>query len=58
MVTKVDLFRKQFVQRRADADPLKLSLQKGFSPRQLKIEKLTAKLIDIKKVCQPVGTDL
>ena len=40
------------MQRRADADPLKLSLQEDFSPRQLKIQKLTTKVIDIKKVNQ------
>ena len=43
---------QQFRQRRADADGLKLSMQKGFSLRQLKVEKLTTKLIDIKKVSQ------
>ena len=43
---------QQFRTRRADADPLKLSMQEGFSERQLKIDKLTTKLVDIKKVSQ------
>ena len=44
------MFVQQFRQRRADADPLKLSMQEQFSPRQLKVEKLTTKLVEIKKV--------
>ena len=51
-VTKVGLFVQQFRRRRADADPLKISIQQGFSPRQLKIEKFTTKLIEMNKVCQ------
>ena len=47
---KVLLFVRQFRQRHRDADPLKLSMQAEFSPRQRKIEHLTVKLNDIKKV--------
>ena len=52
MVMKLRLFIKQIRQRVADADPLKLSMQEGFSPRQRKVATLSARLVDIKRVSQ------